>query len=148
MGPQHRTRWLLMVALMFLSACSSEIASWKQLEIRNEKTTGVVVNADCGDHGKISYRFSVNEQQVANSSYGYSERPCSSIRPGDPITIYYDPKSPSTNTPMTPSAAVCFYEVRAMTPFLFAGFLLLIGAVQIALKGNPFKQPVPHEDEV
>jgi hypothetical protein len=134
---------------MALGACSAQVANWKQLEARNEQATGVVVNADCSDHGKISYRFSVNERQITNSSYGYSDRPCSSIKPGDPITIYYDPESPgTTNTPMTPSVAVCFYEARAMTPFWFAGFLLLVGAVQVFRNGNPFKQPMSQEDDL
>lgn len=143
-----QNRWLLAVALVALSACSNQVADWKRLETHGEKTTGSVVNADCSDHGKISYRFSVNGQQITNSSYGYAERPCSLVRTGDPIVIYYDPQSPAkTNTLMTPSAAVCFYEARAMTPFLFAGILLLAAAVQVVRKGNPFKEPPAQGDE-
>ncbi|WP_423385071.1 DUF3592 domain-containing protein [Dyella marensis] len=142
MGYRLQIGWLWMPACLVLSACSSQVASWKRLEEKSEKTTGVVVNVDCSDHGKIFYRFSVNGRQFTNSSYGYSERPCHSIKSGDPIAIYYDPSVPGTNTPMTPSAAVCFYEARAMTPFLVAGFLVLVGAVQLIRKGNPFKQPV------
>lgn len=34
-----------------------------------------------------------------------------------------------------------------MTPFLVAGFLVLVGAVQLIRKGNPFKQPVSPDGE-
>jgi hypothetical protein len=141
--------WFSIVTFMTLSACSAQVANWKQLETRNERAAGVVVNVDCNNHGKVSYRFTVNERQITNSSYGYSERPCSSMKAGDPITIYYDPEEPgTTNTPMTPSAAVCFYEARAMTPFWFVGFLLLAGAIRVFRKGNPFKPPVARDDEL
>lgn len=118
---------------MTLSGCAAQVAPWQQLVARNTTITGTVGSADCANHGKVTYRFKANGREFTNSSYGV-DRPCAEIKQGDAITVYYDPTSPSVNTPMSPPKALCFYQAQAMTPFWIVGFIAVVIGLQLARK--------------
>jgi hypothetical protein len=121
--------WLL----LNLSGCASQTAPWQQLLTRNTTTTATVVSTDCSNHGSVTYSFNVDGHDYTNVSY-WIDRPCDKIERGDPVLVYYDPVTPSTNTTMSPADALCHYQNEATVPFIVAAFLAIVGGIQIVRK--------------
>lgn len=127
--------WFLLASLLAFFVPSDHVAIWKALEARHASATGTIVDIDCDDYEKVSYRFAVNGVEFDGSFHHVHDEPCLRRSIGDAITIYYAPGMPYINTPITPAQTVRLFQRRQKNRLLLAEALLLVAGIVWAAGG-------------
>jgi hypothetical protein len=95
--------WLALATILAIVLGRINVPTYVKLAEDGERTTAVIVQPDCGNHGRASYAFNVG-------SIGYSGsdvmNDCRSLRPGDDITIYFDRDDPKISRAIEPRAGL------------------------------------------
>ena len=99
-----RSAALTMGAALALSGCYNAAPEYRRLVESNVSIAGTIAAVDCGNHGLVIYSF------VAPDGEHRARAPrdmfdCRTTRPGDAVTVYYDPARPRVNTLLSPEVA-------------------------------------------
>jgi hypothetical protein len=99
------------------------VLAYRALVDRNEVAEATITSTDCPDHGHFYYDFPVRGRRYAGSTY-WIGRPCDEVRPGQSLSIRFDPTDPTVNSTMQPAAAYEFHKTQLMAKFFMAAAML------------------------
>jgi hypothetical protein len=93
--------WLLLAAVFALGLGQFNIPTLLRLAKHGERTTAAIVQPDCSNHSRASYRFVVGTAYYSGSDV-MQMADCQSLHPGDGIPVYFDLTDPTVSRAIEP----------------------------------------------
>jgi len=100
--------------------------TYYQLSKNGIGTKAVVMKTNCSNHMTFSYRFDFNGQSIESfGGDGYGNPSCDTLKPGDPVLIYYLPSQPEINVSGDPKERLNNETISiAMAALIFPALLV------------------------
>ena len=93
---------ILAAAVSALLLNAGRFFEYRELIASGTQVLGEVVQQDCQNHDSFVYRFEASGQSFQNRGLTGAIKPCSALRPGDRVNVYYLPREPSVSTSANP----------------------------------------------
>ena len=102
-----------------LSLYSGDTGRFLELTRHGVEARGAVVETICADHDTFRYKFEIGTSSFESIGHDGMATDCASLKPGDPVVVYYLVKDPSVNVSGSPQRLflgeamfwVCFLSV-------------------------------------
>jgi len=91
------------VAAALLGGCYERATELAELSRHHAAAPGRVVALECGNDGRWWYEFELDGKRRRGSAHDADG--CRQRRPGDSVTIYYNPAAPDVHRAIAPAAA-------------------------------------------
>lgn len=135
--------------LLYYAAAATVIALWMgqanwliyyRLANAGIGTQALVTNTTCADKATFSYRFTVNGQTIKGSGGdGNGNPPCTSLKPGDTVQVFYLAAEPQKNLPGNPKERLGSETAFIVMAALILPLLLLFIIFLVMRRQQPYR---------
>ncbi len=126
---QRRAIFLLIYALLATTiAVRAGKGSWLTYYrlTRGTPASALVTQTACADQGTFAYSFTAGGRAFTGSGDGgYGNPPCASLKPGDPVAVYYLAADPQVNGPGDPQGRLFDATLAIGTAALFVPLVII-----------------------
>ncbi len=92
----HPPWWILVVVLPWVLGLALQIREWatdRRVAVRQQTTTGLIIDHQPANHNMYGYKFEVN----GKSYVGWQSPNANELAIGKQVVVYYDPQNPTRN---------------------------------------------------